>query len=61
MIEKFYQSELKEEFGYTKYDYRNKTQKMSIAPRKIKNSTDEIETNVPRDRNSKYELQTIKI
>ena len=63
MIEEFYQGELEEELGYTKYDYRNKDSNNSrngYSSKKLKSSAGEIEVNVPRDRNSEYEPQVIK-
>ena len=63
MIEEFYQGELEEELGYTKYDYRNKDSNNSrngYSSKKLKSSAGEIEVNVPRDRNGEYEPQVIK-
>ena len=63
MIEEFYQGELEEELGYTKYDYRNKESNNSrngYSSKKLKSSAGEIEVNVPRDRNGEYEPQVIK-
>ena len=63
MIEEFYQGELEEELGYTKYDYRNKDSNNSrngYSSKRLKSSAGEIEVNVPRDRNGEYEPQVIK-
>ena len=63
MIEEFYQGELEEELGYTKYDYRNKDSNNSrngYSSKKLKSSAGEIEVNVPRDRNGEYEPQVVK-
>ena len=63
MIEEFYQGELEEELGYTKYDYRNKDSNNSrnvYSSKKLKSSAGKIEVNVPRDRNGEYEPQVIK-
>ncbi|MGL4653322.1 IS256 family transposase [Cetobacterium sp.] len=63
MIEEFYQGELEEELGYTKYDYRNKESNNSrngYSSKKLKSSAGEIEVNVPRDRNGEYEPQVVK-
>lgn len=63
MIEEFYQGELEEELGYTKYDYRNKDSNNSrngYSSKKLKSSAGEIGVNVPRDRNGEYEPQVIK-
>ena len=63
MIEEFYQGELEEELGYTKYDYRNKDSNNSrngYSSKKLKSSAGQIEVNVPRDRNGEYEPQVIK-
>lgn len=63
MIEEFYQVELEEELGYTKYDYRNKESNNSrngYSSKKLKSSAGEIEVNVPRDRNGEYEPQVVK-
>lgn len=63
MIEEFYQGELEEELGYTKYDYRNKDSNNSrngYSSKKLKSSAGEIEVNIPRDRNGEYEPQVIK-
>ncbi len=63
MIEEFYQGELEEELGYTKYDYRNKDSNNSrngYSSKKLKSSAGEIEVNIPRDINSEYEPQVIK-
>ncbi|WP_330112288.1 IS256 family transposase (plasmid) [Cetobacterium somerae] len=63
MIEEFYQGELEEELGYTKYDYRNKDSNNSrngYSSKKLKSSAGEIEVNVPRDRNGEYKPQVIK-
>lgn len=63
MIEEFYQGELEEQLGYTKYDYRNKDSNNSrngYSSKKLKSSAGEIEVNVPRDRNGEYEPQIVK-
>lgn len=63
MIEKFYQGELEEELGYTKYDYRNKdfnNSRNAYSSKKFKSSAGEIEVDIPRDRNGEYEPQVIK-
>ena len=63
MIEKFYQSKLVEELGYTKYDYRNKDSNNSrngYSSKKTKSNVGEIEVNIPRNINNKYEFQVIK-
>ena len=62
-IEEFYQGELEEELGYTRYDYRNKESSNSrngYSSKKLKSSAGEIEVNIPRDRNGEYEPQIIK-
>lgn len=63
MTKEFYQGELEEELGYTKYDYRNKESNNSrngYSSKKLKSSAGEIEVNVPRDRNGEYEPQVVK-
>ena len=63
MIEEFYQGELEEQLGYTKYDYHNKDSNNSrngYSSKKLKSSAGEIEVNVPRDRNGEYEPQIVK-
>lgn len=63
MIEEFYQGELEEQLGDTKYDYRNKDSNNSrngYSSKKLKSSAGEIEVNVPRDRNGEYEPQIVK-
>lgn len=63
MIEEFYQSKLVEELGYTKYDYRNKdsnNSRNSYNSKKPKSNVGEIEVNIPRNINNKYEFQVIK-
>jgi len=55
--------ELEEELGYTKYDYRNKETENSRnghSKKTVKSSFGEIEIDIPRDRNGKFEPQLLK-
>ena len=56
-------SELDEELGYTKYDYRNKDTENSRnghSKKEIKTSFGEVEINIPRDRKGDFEPQLLK-
>ncbi len=56
-------SELDEELGYSKYDYRNKdthNSRNGHSKKIMHTSYGDIEIDIPRDRNGSYEPQAIK-
>jgi len=62
-LETMLNSELEEELGYSKYDYKNKQTENSrngYSKKNILTSNGEIELNIPRDRAGEYEPQIIE-
>ena len=56
-------SELDNELGYSKYDYKNKQTSNSrngYSPKTVQGSMGEVEIQVPRDREGEFEPQLIK-
>ena len=56
-------SELDNELGYSKYDYKNKQTSNSrngYSPKTVQGSMGEVEIQVPRDRDGEFEPQLIK-
>lgn len=56
-------SELEEELGYSKYDYRNKATENSRnghSSKTLRTSFGEVEVSVPRDRKGEFEPQILK-
>lgn len=56
-------SELDNELGYSKYDYKNKQTSNSrngYSPKTVQGSMGEVEIQVPRDRDSEFEPQLVK-
>jgi len=63
ILENGLEGELDDELGYTKYDYRNKTEDNSrngYSTKTLKTSYGDTEIKVPRDRNGDFEPQLIK-
>lgn len=61
-LETMLESELDEELGYNKYDYRSKdtgNSRNGYRSKNVQTSAGEIELNVPRDRNGDYEPEII--
>ena len=57
------ESELEEELGYSKYDYKNRdteNYRNGHSKKTLKTSFGEMELDIPRDRNGEYEPQIIK-
>jgi Transposase and inactivated derivatives len=57
------ESELEEELGYSKYDYKNRetdNYRNGHSKKTLKTSFGEMEIDVPRDRNGEFEPQIIK-
>lgn len=56
-------SELDNELGYSKYDYKNKQTSNSrngYSPKTVRGSMGEVEIQVPRDRDGEFESQLVK-
>lgn len=64
VFEHIFQSELEEDLGYSKYDYKNKTTNNSrngYSKKKLKSDiAGEFEVNIPRDRNGDYEPRLVE-
>lgn len=61
-LETLLDSELEEELGYSKYDYRNKKTKNSRngkRKKKVRSTVGDIEVEVPRDRDGEFEPQAV--
>ena len=57
------ESEIEEELGYSKYDYKNRdteNYRNGHSKKMLKTSFGEMETDIPRDQNGEYEPQIIK-
>ena len=62
-IQEILDSELEEELGYSKYDYKNKVTSNSRnghSKKTVNSSQGEIELKIPRDRDSEFEPQLVK-
>lgn len=56
-------AEMNEELGYSRYDYKNKetdNSRNGYSKKTMHTSYGDMEIDVPRDRNGKFELQVIK-
>jgi len=63
LIQECMDSELEDELGYSKYDYKNKqtdNSRNGSYKKTVSSSQGEIELSVPRDRNGEYEPQIVK-
>jgi putative transposase len=63
LIQEIMDAELEDELGYSKYDYKNKqtdNARNGSYTKTVTSSQGEIELDVPRDRNGKYEPQIVK-
>jgi len=63
VLQKSLEAEMDEEFGYSKYDYRNKetdNSRNGYSGKTMKTSMSEVDLKVPRDRDGEYEPQIIK-
>lgn len=63
VLENGLETELDEELGYSKYDYKNKSGKNSrngYSKKTMKTSYGDVEINVPRDRAGEFEPQLVK-
>lgn len=63
VLENGLESELDEELGYSKYDYKNRktdNYRNGHSKKTLKTSFGEMELDIPRDRNSEYEPQIVK-
>jgi len=57
------EGELDEELGYSKYDYKNKdtdNSRNGYSKKTMHTSYEDLDINIPRDRNGEYEPQMIK-
>jgi len=62
-LENGLESELEEELGYSKYDYRNKetdNSRNGHSRKSITTSNGELEIKIPRDRNAEFEPHLVK-
>lgn len=63
VIEKGLDSELEDELGYSKYDYKNKetdNSRNGYSPKTLSTSFGEMDIDVPRDRKGEFEPQIIQ-
>src|SRR5574344_2980827 len=57
------ESELDDELGYSKYDYKNKdtdNSRNGHSSKSLRTSFGEVEVSVPRDRKGEFELRVLK-
>jgi putative transposase len=62
-IQEMLTSELDEELGYSKYDYKNKkgtNSRNGSSPKQVKSEYGPIDLNIPRDRKGEFEPQIVK-
>jgi putative transposase len=62
-IQEIMDSELEDELGYSKYDYKNKhtdNSRNGHSSKTVRSSQGEIELQIPRDRQGEYEPQIVK-
>jgi transposase-like protein len=62
-IQECLDSELEDELGYSKYDYKNKqtdNSRNGYSSKTVQSSQGEIEIKIPRDRDCEYEPQLVK-
>jgi len=63
LIQEIMDAELEEQLGYSKYDYKNKqtdNSRNGHYKKTVISSQGDVELDVPRDRNGKYEPQVVK-
>lgn len=62
-IEKMLKGELDNELGYEKYDTQNKetdNSRNGYSKNSVRSEFDEVEVDIPRDRNGEFEPQIVK-
>lgn len=62
-LQKMLEAELKNELGYSRYDYRNKktdNSRNGHSSKKVRTELGEVELEIPRDRKGEFEPQVVK-